>query len=96
MLASSELTGRSRATVARPRLVESVKGMQNHMTPPSRYPCHAAVGVEDGALHMSVMPSGSGSKHVLMLCTRVLVALMPLWVWRQWHSAHGVCPQARL
>lgn len=50
MLASSELTGRSRATVARPRLVESVKGMQNHMTPPSRYPCHAAVGVEAMAL----------------------------------------------
>ena len=50
MLASSVLSGRSSATVARPRLVERVKGMQNHIMPPSRYPCHAALGVDAMAL----------------------------------------------
>ena len=42
--ASSRVMGRSRARAERPMVVARVKGMQNHMMPPSRYPVCAADG----------------------------------------------------
>ena len=47
---SSRVMGRSRARAARPMVVARVKGMQNHMTPPRRYPVCAAEGLAAMAL----------------------------------------------